>query len=1149
MKQFAKVCLLVALVLLVTGIVALAQSDAARVVGTVSDPSGAAIPGATISVVNLGTNQKITAQSQADGNFVVTALQPGNYRVEAKKEAFKTESAKITLDIAQVQRLNFKLQLGSTAETVNVTDEVPLVETTTSSAGEVIQGRQVVELPINGRNYTQLATLTPGVTRGAYSDEATGSSSQSETWRYSDTGGAALSVNGLRPQATSYLMDGINNQEGLVNTIVIFPVLESIAEFKMTTSLAPAEYGGPSAIQVGTKPGTNQVHLIADWNRRGGGVATPWGDSTPPPFARNQFGAILSGPIWKNKLFGSVDYQGWRIKQPISDGPTHVPTSLMQSGNFTELLAPGTGVATSLPYSGLPGCTAAMGTDPAAFTPGMGYIFNPANCLPFGWDAVNHVPGTQINIIPSASQNSVGIKYLNAFPAPNLTGYHPYNLDNNFQPHREQHQNNDDYDYRLDYVATPKDTFFARYSMGQDLLQTTDRLVDSGHDLPSGFGSGTNPQHPRQLAVGYTRIINNNLVNEFRYGYNRPYYGYEQPGFGTAQAASLGIPNANTSPLLGGMALIGGWKGELEYVGDYGPYVVVQKINQFADSMSLTHKSHTFKFGVSVQHKDVNFTQANVAKGYFWIDDNNEPQYSGLPGAYTGFGTFTGNEISELVGGFMGAYQIGVFNGYYKTRNWETSLFAQDDFRVNRKLTINYGIRYDVFTWPFEANNRQSNFDPLTGTLIEAGTPGYSRALVNTPMNNFAPRLGFAYDVKGDGKMVVRGGYGIFYYQERGGVGTQLSNNPDYNGSQTYSACPNFPDCSTGYRTTLSGMAPYGSSNPNSSVANGALPVGEVTFNPTNLSGANVIYYPQNSPVSNVQQWNVQVEHAIAKNTSVNLAYVGAFMSHLATSFNANGTELGTGTKWFPNIAAINEYGMVGSGKYNGLQARLNRKMSHGLQYTVAYTWSHTLDNVGGALSNGSNNIYVGPGGAPLLKYSYGNSNTDQRHALVGSMLYELPFGKHRQFLNDLPTALDYVIGGWQWNNIVTLTRGVPFNVTYNGFLADYTGGCSVGRHGDVWFSCPAGALTAAPSGTVGNLARNYFYGPGTRTWDTTLSKSFMVYKVKTEFRANVYNLLNSPQFQNPNGEATSGSGNFGILNAVRTATQRQLELTLRVSF
>jgi len=1154
MKQYAKMCFLVALVLLVTGIMAMAQ-DTARVIGTVTDPSGAAIPGATISVTNLATNRVVTAQSQADGEYVVNALLPGSYKVEAKRDSFKTDTAKVTLDISQVARVNFKLQVGSSNETVNVTDDIPLVETATSSAGGIIQGRQVVELPLNGRNFVSLATLTPGVSRGVYADAATGTQGNSETWRNSESGGAALAVNGLRPQANNFLLDGVDDNEALVNTIVIYPAIEDIAEFKLTTSVAPAEFGraGGAVVQVSTKSGANSIHGSEYWFRRTVGNAQPYGDTGPVIWRRNQFGSSLGGPIWKNKIFGFVDYQGWRQNLPQSDGPTRVPTAKMRTGDFSELLGT-TAVpanATTLPYSGLPGCSAAMAANPTAFNAGAGYVFNPQTCLPFGWDAIGHAPGTTgMNVMTTT--NSVGLKYLSAFPLPNIPGNPNLAINTpNFQPHRQSLTTRDDYDARLDFNLTSKDTVFARYSLGQDMLTTTDRLVDTGHDLPSGFGSGTNPQHPRQVAVGYTRTLSTNLVNEFHYAYSRPFFGYQQPGFGTPEGQNLGIPNANTSPLLGGMPLIGGWFGNLEYVGDYGPYVVLQKSNQFADSVTWSKGRHVFKFGARFVHRDVNFTQANVAKGYFWIDDNNEPQYSGFPGQFSGHGTFTGHEIAELAGGFTAAYQIGVFNGYYNTRSWETGYYAQDDYRVSRKLTLNLGVRYDLFTWPTETNNKQSNFDPSTGTLVEAGTAGWPSALINTPKGNFGPRIGFAYDLRGDGKTVVRGGYGLFYYIDRGGVGVQLSNNPDFNGSQTYYACPTLATCAAGNRYTLSGAAPVGSSDPSSTVANGALPVGQITFNPKALTAAdNVIYYPKNSPNSNIQQWNIQIERALGSQTALDLAYVGTRMGHLASDFNANAQAIGTSTNWFPNVGGITEYGMVGNGNYNGLQAKINRKMSHGLQYTLAYTWSHTLDNSNSALSNGAGGMNIGPNGTPLLKYMYGNSNSDQRQLFVASALYELPFGKHGMFLNNIPKAVDYVVGGWQWSNVVTLATGTPIDISLNGIRPDYNGGCKLNASGHQWLSCPANAFTM-PAGLVGNLPRNFFPGPGTHTWDTVLGKSVLVTdRVKTEFRVQLYNVFNTPQFQNPDTSFNDyANGHFGLLNTPRSLTNRELELVLRVSF
>jgi hypothetical protein len=1172
MKQFAKMFFLVALVLLVSCMLAVAQSDVARVIGTVTDQTGAAVPGATITVTNVDTNRVVSVQSHNDGAYVVNALPIGTYKVEAKKEAFKAETAKVTLEISEVKEVNFKLQVGSTTESVNVTDEVPLVDTATSSAGEIIQGRQVVDLPLNGRNFTSLALMTPGVSRGSYSDQATGSNNQAETWRGSESGGGALVVNGLRPQANNYLLDGLDDNESLVNTLIIFPTVEDISEFKVTTSVAQAEFGrsGGAVVQVATKQGSNSIHgsgYLFDRSRVAMAEPYNWGDTTPSPtLKRNQFGASLGGPIWKNHVFGFVDYQGWRQQSPQSDGLTHVPTALMRQGNFTELYsATGGAHGTTLPNPNLPQCAVAgianpNSPDAAAFNSSYGYVFNPNTCLPFGWDTVAHAPGASINIIPTQNQNTVGANLLNAFPLPNapynwLTG-NPSNVANsgNYQPHRKQKKNLDDYDARLDFVLTPKETIFARYSLGDDLLTVTDRLVDANHDLPSGYGSGSNPQRPRQLALGYTRTLTDRMINEFHYGYSRPYFGYQQPGFGDTQAANLGIPNANTSPLLGGMPAITSSRN-MEYVGDGGPYAVSQSTNQFTDSLSLIHNRHTFKLGFSLIHRDVDFAQGNNAKGNFCltaIDGWCWPASSPVDG------TFTGHSVAEALAGFMWDYTIGVFNGYYRTRSWENGFFAQDDWRVNRKLTMNLGMRYDVLTWPTEQSGKQSNFDPTTGTLVLPGEAGWPKSLINTPHGDFGPRIGFAYDLKGDGKMIVRGGYGLFYYVDRGGVGTQLSNNPDFNGSQTYYACPGgtaagCADTSNAYRIALSGAAPIASNDP--TVATGGLPVGQVTVNPKALtSSQNVIYYPKNSPNPNIQQYNVQIERALTSATALEVAYVGTHMQHLATSFNANTQILGGTTTWFSNVGQINEYGMIGTGHYNGLQTRLNHKMHNGLQATIAYTLSSTRDNVSGALSSGASALNIGANGKPLLNYNEGRSNSDQRNLFVATALYELPFGRGKKYGSSMPKALDYIAGGWQWNNVVTLTSGTPFDISSGAERPDYHGGCKTDYSSSLWFYCPEGALTL-PAGLVGTLPRNYFTGPGYHDWDTSLAKSFMVAeRVKTEFRAQLYNVTNTPQRTLANQSLDTNPQDYPQVisysaNNPRNESYRQLELALRVSF
>jgi hypothetical protein len=1193
--------LVITLVLCLASLAA-AQTDTARLFGTITDPTGAVVQNATITLTEAATGRSVTAQTSDSGNYALNALPIGNYHLQVKKDGFKTATSDFPLEVSQVLEVSLKLETGSAATTIEVTGDVPVVDTATSSVGEVIEGRQVVDLPLNGRNFSSLALMTPGVSRGAYANSAAGigpGGAAAETWRNYDSGGAALAVNGLRPQANNWIIDGIDNNESLVNTIVIFPAIEDIAEFKTTTNVAPAEFGraGGAVVQVVSKSGTNQIHGSAYWFNRSKIAAadvfqytdnphcTSLGESNCvalPDLSRNQFGASLGGPIWKHKVFAFVDYQGWRQVLPAGAYINRVPTALMRTGDFTELLSPsGAGTATSIPYSGLPGCAAAATAQPNAFATtssgNYGYVFNPQTCLPFGWNTTTDAPGPGINVIPSANQVGPGVPYLNLFPLPNIAGANVATNDLNISQPQKQVINENDYDARLDFAVTSKDTVFARYSLGTDFLNGTEILSDSTHNLP--VGGGTNPSHPRQAGLGWTHIFSPTIVNEFHYGYIRDLLGYQQPNGNVPVAAGLGIQNANTSPLLGGMPIIGGWYGNISYVGDGGPYLVIEPTQQFSDAVTLIKGKHTLKFGASIIHRDVNWDQGNDAKGYFWIDDGN---FGAYPAKTSGHGTFTGYETSEVLAGFMGAYSVGAFSGYFQTRSWENGFFGQDDWRVSRKLILNLGLRYDILSWPKEANNHESNFNPATGELVEAGAAGWPAALINTPKTDFGPRIGFAFDPKGDGKTVIRGGYGLFYYLDRGGVGNELSNNPDFNGTSTYYACPTATTCASGYRVAFTGEAAAGATDP--TTASAALPP-KIGIAPNAVTTTtNVIYYPKNSPNSNIQEWNLQVERALDYQTSFDIAYVGTKMGNLATTFNANETVLGTGctgcpagTSWFP-VGGINPNGvgtisateMIGSGSYNSLQTKLTRRLKSGLQITAAYTWAHTLDDSASAFGS-SGGVLDGPNGTPLLAYERGNSDTDQRQLFTVSSLYELPFGRGRTFGHDMPKAIDYAVGGWQWNNVVVLATGTPLDISgapnsANG-RPDYHGGCKTGSTWSIdpatnvpakyWIRCPgAGAFSAqtppaftAPAGLVGNLPRNAFPGPGTYSWDMSLVKNITISeRVTTQLRAQVYNVLNTPQFQNP--DTNYGNGNFGQLLSPRVSPpNRELELALRVSF
>jgi hypothetical protein len=1127
---------LLALAVLALGVFAaptLAQTNKASIVGVVRDQSDAVVPNAKVTVTNVATNQSREIETNDNGEYVAALLDVGTYKVEAAASGFATATVEdIILQTADRLAIDLTLQPEGTREevTISASDE-PLVQRESSSRSDTITGRQIVELPLNGRNFTELATLAPGVTRalgiGPLTDATAlnggdpnagglpgqNSVGSTEASRFSRSGGASISANGQRPTNNNFSLDGVDNNEATFGTIGVFPPPDAIAEFKVETSVPRAESGRAAGAVVNTsfRSGTNEFHgSVYYYGQNSALNAThpiingkPLLTNDPAGVARfrannkkavqqvHEFGATIGGPIFKDRTFFFADYQGQRNNFPAPFS-TAVPTVGSRVGDFSDFDT---------------------------------QVLDPITREPFPNNIIPNLQGRD-DFSPAA------FAFLNLYPLPTINIRNPTREGNpNYFILRKTREVIDAFDVKIDHRFSDSNNITGRYSFN-DQVRRRDSVFPQ---LPAGFGAGDENGNTRQIVLNDVHTFTPTVLNEFRFGWTRVEIDILNPGVDGTQNipgdlfATIGVPNVNRGSFeTTGAPLIGmefGGSGGLEFVGDGGPFIVHSDNFYYADSLTVISGSHTIKGGFEFRNRRIDTIDGGRAgnlKGHI--------QFTGGDPGHTG--NVQADVLLQVPSAFGQSADIP--GGPFELRQNEFSLFVQDDWKVNPSLTLNYGLRWDYFPAATEASARISNFDIQTGTVILADDAGDS--LVNADKDNFGPRIGAAWTFGPDNRMVLRGGYGLVYTLD-GLDRYPLNYNPPFTNSVLWGG-----DAGVTFET-----GPV---------------VATEGIDPLNLrSDASYFFVEPEQKSAFVHQFNLTFEWNFAENWVGDIAYVGNRSRNLLATRNigAGGSGLGLARNaagvFLENVTAFENRA---KSWYDALQTQIQRRFANGFQARGSYTFSKTLDT--------STGVFSGPGetrgsaGGPINPFDLeagekGYSSLHVAHLFTGNFIWEIPVGKGRKYLDNGGVA-NYIVGGWQANMIFNARSGYPFSAVASGsngtrpdIVGDPYAGAPAGRflNRDA-FEVPANRVTnlAGRSVLFGNIARNSLVGPGYFRADASLLKNFAITEnVKLEFGVQFFNLFNSADYLVPNSDINSGDFGlfFGALNA------RQLQYRAKVSF
>jgi hypothetical protein len=1153
--QLVHSCALV-FVLLLLSVSAMAQTNKGTLTGTVKDQTGAAVVGATVVVTNIETNAEKTVTTGDDGNYEVPLLEPGNYRVTASAPNFKkTVQENVKLETAARQPLDIVLEPGEVGAEVTVTAAPPLVESESSDRGSIVTGRQVTELPLSGRNFTQLATLTPGVSRvsiGTLSDARSNNNGDpnaggqgpgggnpvgsTESARFARSGGAVISANGQRPTTNNFSVDGVDNNEPQFGTIGVFVNPDAIAEFRVTTSVPPAEIGRAAGAVINTTflSGTNEFHgslYYYGQNSRLNALHPILKRTIAEQISRrdpnvlkkavqqiHEFGGTIGGPIIRNRTFFFFDYLGARNNLP-TEIRSKVPTARERTGDFSEYAA---------------------------------QIFDPRTGSPFVG-----------NIIPTASLSTVGRNFLSAYPLPTATGVSLAGEGaRNFFGQRSVVEKIDNFDIKIDHRLTSNNSLSGRYSRQNN---STTRGSFFPGTVPAGFGNGEELNNTRQIVISDIHTFSPTVVNEFRFGYTKIDIGIlncgtgNACGFGETFSQDVGIPNVNDGSFeRSGSILTGSFgNGFLEFAGDGGPFIVFSKNPYFADTLTVIKGKHAFKTGFETRLRYLNTIDGGRTgglKGNLAYGDNGPatganpacPAGSGTPAACfvdangVPFGG-TGIGMANIIIGVpaIQAFRGSVPGGAFNLRSQEYGLFVQDDWRASDRLTLNLGLRYDIFPSSTEEDGRLGNYDPATRVIQLAS--GSGDRLIQTDKNNFGPRIGFAYAIGAEKDMVLRGGYGLLYTLDATDR-PPLVQNPPFTNSVA------FDPFSNGLRSTFS----LQTGPPNVPLVDPNLLVDPTTGAPS------VVVFRQDPDQKTgfVHQFNVTFQYQFAKDYALDIGYAGSRSRNLLRTRDIGSGGTAEARNRAGAFLAAQLYENTASSDYDSLQMQLQKRLSNNIQGQISYTYSRNRDDSTGVF----NGLGEGRGsrGGPQnpfdLAAEYGVSSLDVPHLLSADAIIDLPFGRGQRYLNS-SAAADKILGGIQFNIIVSGRSGFPFNVVdgnCNGTRATQTGDPFAGTNGTAGrFLNPAAftgcnrSVTNAAGTTIrfGDLPRNSFRGPGfIRTDFSVFKNTGLTERLKMQIGFEFFNVFNQASYTVPNNNFRD-TGSFGRFDASLPARVVQYRL------